>query len=85
MENPTCKNDLVIKVVECSQCSLSMDSMDIFPQLLKTKLVAFKYLPTVAGGLGIVPVPHFHRGWGLQYHIVSSNHFFFFLAEKSKI
>lgn len=76
VESPMCKNDLVIKAVECSQCSLSMDRMDIFLQLLKTKLVAFKYLSPVWGGFGVVPVPHFCRGWGLNNHGFCLKHIF---------
>lgn len=79
-----CKNDLVIKVVECCQCSLSMDGMDIFLQLLKTKLVAFTYLPTVSGGFGIVPVPHFRRGWELNYPVFCLNHIFSAKKKKKK-
>lgn len=62
MESPVCKNDLVIRAAERSQCSPSMEGMDIFLQPCKTKSIASRYLPTAPGGSGLVPVPHFHKG-----------------------
>lgn len=82
VESPMCKNDLVIKVAECSQRSLSMDSGNVFLQLSKTKVAEFKYLLTVSEGFGIVPVPRFRRGWRLDYHTFCLNHIF--SAQKKK-
>lgn len=62
MESPMCKNDLAIRAAEHSQCSPSMEGMDIFPQPSKTKSIASRYLPTAPGGSGLVPVPYFRRG-----------------------